>query len=527
MSTIALTIDGQKVEVEQGQTILAAARKLGIDIPTLCHLEKCGPLNTCQVCLVKINANGQSRLAPSCGTIATENLVVESETVEVHDARRTALELLFSDHVGDCLSPCHRLCPLLLNIPVMIRQIEGGRFEEAAATVFDALPLPSVLGRICHHPCEQGCRRGNWDSPAAIRDMEQFVAAQNHAATVPHIAPCKSATGKSVALVGAGPAGLAAAYCLARKGHSVTVVDRREKPGGALRSVPEGELPAAELNADIELLRRMGIEFKQGLELGGQITIGGLLMGFQAVLLAVGESDKSAIEKFGVSPAGNSIKTDPNTCATNLPGVFACGSAVKPFKQVIRAMAEGRAAAECVHQFLNERPVRRPEKPFSSIMGRIDPGELRQFLRNASPSEAAKPCDRCRGLNRREAVDESARCLHCDCRSSGECLLQHYAQAYDADASRFKSERRPFEQFSQPGGVIFEPGKCILCGICVKLTEMAREPLGLSFVGRGFDVRVAAPFDREINDGLRTVAAECVKHCPTGALAFPDKATES
>lgn len=68
----------------------------------------------------------------------------------------------------------------------------------------------------------------------------------------------------------------------------------------------------------------------------------------------------------------------------------------------------------------------------------------------------------------------------------------------------------------QPGGVIFEPGKCILCGICVKLTELAQEELGLTFVGRGFDVRVAAPFNRTIGDGLQKVAEECVKHCPTG-----------
>jgi NADH dehydrogenase/NADH:ubiquinone oxidoreductase subunit G len=91
------------------------------------------------------------------------------------------------------------------------------------------------------------------------------------------------------------------------------------------------------------------------------------------------------------------------------------------------------------------------------------------------------------------------------------------------DASRFRSQRRPFEQQLQRGGVIFEPGKCILCGICVKLAEMAAEPLGLTFIGRGFDVRVAAPFDRPIEEGVSAVAAECVLHCPTGALVFADE----
>ena len=110
-----------------------------------------------------------------------------------------------------------------------------------------------------------------------------------------------------------------------------------------------------------------------------------------------------------------------------------------------------------------------------------------------------------------------------DCRSSGACALQHYALAYGVDASRYRGARRKFEQQFRPGGVVFEPGKCILCGICVKLTELAREPLGLAFVGRGFDVRIAAPFSHDVNDGLQRVAAECVKHCPTGALAFADE----
>jgi NADH dehydrogenase/NADH:ubiquinone oxidoreductase subunit G len=128
-------------------------------------------------------------------------------------------------------------------------------------------------------------------------------------------------------------------------------------------------------------------------------------------------------------------------------------------------------------------------------------------------------------LNAREAATEASRCLHCDCRSSGDCSLQAYAQAYGADASRYRQARRKFEQYTQPGGVIFEPGKCILCGICVKLTELAREPLGLAFIGRGFDVRVATPFNRTIEEGLQKVARECVEHCPTGALVFSEKSS--
>ena len=529
MSTFKISIDGKEMWVSPGQTVLQAARQIGLDIPTLCHLEKCGPLTSCQVCLVKVVANGQGRLTPSCATHVAPGMVIESETEEVHEARRTALELLFSDHVGDCLSPCHRLCPLQLNIPAMIRQIEAGRLDEAITTMRQALPLAGVLGRLCHHPCEQGCRRGDFDEPAAIREMERFLTEHDFKQDSRQARVCLSdhpAPGKQfVVVVGAGPSGLTAAHDLARRGHAVTVMDRQAKPGGRLRDVPEDELPAAVLEAEIALLAGMGIDFKTGIELGNQVSLAGLRRGFDAILITVGELAEGDSRKLGLPPAGAALKADLSTCRAGLPNVFAAGACVKPVKQVVRAMAEGRAGAECVHQYLLGQPPRRPGKPFSSIMGRLEPGELREFLRAAGQEQSASPCARCSGMKRDEALREASRCLHCDCRSSGNCLLQHYGQVYGADANRFRAERRPFEQQLQRDGVIFEPGKCILCGICVKLTEMAAEPLGLTFIGRGFDARVAAPFDRPIEEGLRRVAEECVRHCPTGALVFADKIT--
>lgn len=513
-----ITIDGRPVEVQPGESVLAAAGKLAIDIPTLCFLEKCGPLNTCQVCLVKLNG----KLVPSCGTKVAPGMAIESETEEVHEARRTALELLFSDHVGDCLSPCHRLCPLMLNIPVMLRHIQAERLDEAAVVVRQTLPLAGVLGRLCHHPCEQGCRRGNWDDPAAIRDMERVAADHDTQAATPYAPLQYPASGKSVVIVGAGPTGLAAAFYLARNGHRVSVCDRAAEAGGTLRAVPEPTLPAKVREAEFATLTRMGIEFKFGVELGQHVTVDGLARGFDAILLAVGELQNEDAAKLGVPLAGKTIKTDPNNCLTPLDKVFAVGSAVRPTKQLVKAMAEGRAAAECVHRFLNGKPAQRPEKPFSSLMGRLDPGELKAFILATKGGVRVSPCDSCAGHSRAEAAKESSRCLHCDCASSGNCVLQHYAQVYSADAGRFRSERKQFEQQLQPGGIIFEPGKCILCGICVKLTELAAEPLGLTFIGRGFDVRVAAPFDHKIEEGLSKVGAECVEQCPTGALVFAE-----
>jgi ferredoxin len=218
------------------------------------------------------------------------------------------------------------------------------------------------------------------------------------------------------------------------------------------------------------------------------------------------------------------IKANPDSCQTQRPAVFAAGRAVKPVNQLVRAMTEGQGAADCINRFLAGKKIARRDRPFSSIMGRLEKPELAQFLKSASPAKKVSPCDMCAGFKPAEGAAEASRCLHCDCRSSGNCALQTYAQVYGADASRYRQQRRAFEQHIQPGGVIFEPGKCILCGICVKLTELAREPLGLTFVGRGFDVRVAAPFNHTIEAGLQKVGAECVEHCPTGALTFREVA---
>ncbi len=540
MTPFAITIDGHPVTVTPGQSILAAARALGIDIPTLCYLEKCGPLNSCLVCLVKING----KLVPSCGTRAEPGMVVESETTEVHEARRTALELLFSEHVGDCLAPCNRLCPLGMNIPVMIRQIQAGRLAEASATVREALPLAGVLGRLCHHPCEQGCRRGTWDESASIREMEKFVAdwslggegakvqglefngeasllTSAPAMGAAHVPTRKPASGKSVVVIGAGPTGLAAAYYLLRAGHACTIADRHEKAGGSLcRTITEGGLQQQVLDAELKVLQSLGAQFRLGAVLGRDLTLEGLARGFDAVLVAVGEISKTEGEALGLEMAPGGVKTLPETCETNRPGVFAAGRAVKPVSQLVRAMSEGWAAAECIDGFLKGTRLHGRGKPFSSVMGRVDKDELKLFLAGTSAARSATPCDTCAGFKSPEAATEASRCLHCDCRASGDCALQSYAQSYAADASRFRLTRRKFEQQVQPGGVVFERGKCILCGICVKLTELAREPLGLTFIGRGFEVRVATPFNRTIEEGLQKVAEECVTHCPTGALAF-------
>jgi ferredoxin len=324
-----------------------------------------------------------------------------------------------------------------------------------------------------------------------------------------------------VAIVGAGPAGLAAAYWLARQGHACTLHHRHDAAGGTLRK--ETRLPADLLEFELAQIRRLGVNFRPNIELGRTLTLADLELDFDAVLVAVGTLRPGDAEAFGMLASPTGLRTNTNTAQTASANVFAAGSAVRPLKQLVRVMAEGQGAAECIHQFLAGLPMRSVTRTFSSIMGRLDDVELQQFLKTAASSPRLEPSGGpAKGYTAQEARTEAARCLHCDCRAAGHCGLQQYAEWYGANPNRFSKKRRLFAQEQHPGGVLFESGKCILCGLCIEIAQRAAEPLGLTFVGRGFNVQVAAPLGHTFADGLQTVAAECVAACPTGAIVFRD-----
>ena len=126
-----ITIDGQGIEVPEGSTVLEAAQKLGIEIPTLCNLEDIEPRTSCMVCLVKDLETDE--FVPACGTVAFDGAEYESQTNELADLRREALELLLGDHLGDCEAPCRLVHPAWLDLPRMIHLIEAGDFRRASA----------------------------------------------------------------------------------------------------------------------------------------------------------------------------------------------------------------------------------------------------------------------------------------------------------------------------------------------------------------------------------------------------------
>ena len=516
-----LTIDNREVEVPNGATVLDAAGKLGIEIPTMCFMKGSQPSTSCMVCVVKVE--GRAVLLPACGTIAQDGMRVESDCEEVRQARKAALELLLSDHVGDCLGPCHIICPAQMNIPLMIRQIAAGKLCDAIETVKKDIALPAVLGRICPKPCERGCRRAAIDEAVSICLLKRYVADVDLESANPYSPTCKPYQNKRVAIVGAGPAGLAAAYYLQQAGFGCTVFDDHEQPGGMLRyGVPEEELPKDVLDKEIAEIENLGLTFKGETRINDTASLEKLRKDFDAVFIAFGAMDAGEVEKTGLKTSTNGVATDVRNYQTNLSGVFAGGDAVRKRRLTVRAVADGKEAAESISQYLSGGEVTCPAKSFNTRIGKIKDGEKERFAACASNASRVTVAENGDGFTDEQARREAARCLRCDCRKADSCKLRQYAQEYGAKPTRYKSERRLFVQQAQNPKIVYESGKCIDCGLCVQIAAKAGEELGLTFIGRGFDVRVAVPFERSIADGLKQSAAECVAACPTGALAFAE-----
>jgi formate dehydrogenase major subunit len=284
---IEVTIDGRKVSVEAGITVHEAARRLGIRIPTLCFVKGLEPSSSCFMCAVQVE--GKANLSPSCALPVAEGMVVTTDSEDVRAARKMALELLLSDHAGDCVAPCRARCPADLDIAGFTYEVASGDTRRAMEIILEKLALPGSLGRICPRLCEQGCRRCDLDEGLAIAHLHRYPADLNRESTKPYLPPRAKPSGKSVAIVGAGPAGLAAAFYLLQKGHACTLYDAQTQPGGMLRyGIPSYRLPKDALDAEIESVRGLGARFQMSSALGTDFTLDDLRQSNDAVFLAIG-----------------------------------------------------------------------------------------------------------------------------------------------------------------------------------------------------------------------------------------------
>ncbi len=513
---VTFTIDGQSVTVEQGTTVLDAARQLGIRIPTLCHVLGYEPENACLLCVVRVN--GGKRLRPACSLVATEGMQIESETDQVHAARRTAVELLLSDHAGDCLAPCQNTCPAHMDIPLMMQQILADDLTSAIATVKADIPLPAVLGRICPAPCEGGCRRNPADGPVSVCLLKRYVADHDLQQPEPYLPELPKSTGHRVAIIGAGPTGLSAAYYLQLLGYQCTVLDEGDAPGGKLRThVPSEVLPVDVLEGEIDVIRRLGVQFEMNQSVQSMADLEALLSEYDAVLLATGHVADPAM--FGLQTTSRGVLVEGRTFQTSHPRVFAAGAILRQTRLAVRSVAEGKLAAMGIDRAL-QGSEREPVQAWARVaMGRLEEQELVDFMLDADASERLTPEGGLkRGYTRNEAMRESQRCMQCNCSSSTDCNIRKIATDLEADLSRYRGERRRYQPIQRAAGVTFEPGKCISCGLCVQAVRKANVERGITFIGRGFDVHLAVPFGRTLADGLGTAAMEAVRICPTGAL---------
>ena len=653
-------IDERETEIFSGETILSVARRVGVEIPTLCFLEGKTRLESCGICMVEVE--GHTSTLPACASLALPGMTVHTDTPTLREGRRMALELLLSDHLGDCQAPCELACPADIDIPGFIRSIRDGRHLEALEVIHESTPFAGVLGRICPRFCERVCRRAQIDEAISICALKRYPADHERiekTLTLPQKSP---PTGKRVAIIGAGIVGLTAAYYLLRRGHECTLHEAGSRPGGALTSIiPEFRLPSEIVDCEIERIQKLGAKILCNSALGKDLSLDDIRKDADAVLLAIGatrtvapefpgsdlarsslaflqeasqdhspkeslgaslvigsgptaldtcrtllrfgsekvmlamkpsleaslffktwipdavaegieiiaetdvegleecseghclcrlsrdgqekvvkaryvflaesvEPDKGLLESLALATTRQGVRVDRRTLATSLEGVFAAGNIAQAGRYAVHGSAAGRHAAESICRYL-EGDDHQEKKTVNVRMHELSEDE-RELLFAGFPEVARAECERelnClptgdfseidRGLREEDAIREASRCLQCDCAAKKDCDLRNQATEYGANPHAFGGDRPPFERDTSHEDVVYESGKCIKCGRCIAIAEERGAPLGLSYIGRGFRVKVAVPFDESIQKGLREAALACAEACPTGALA--------
>ena len=292
-----LTINSKNITVEEGTTILQAAKDNGIYIPTLCYDDAVKVYGACGLCVVE--AEGIPKLLRSCSAKCSEGMIINTESKRVVQSRKIAMELLMSAHDGDCIAPCQLNCPARTDCQGYVGLIANGEYEAALKLIKNKVSLPASIGRVCPHPCETACRRGKVDEAINIAQLKAFAADMD--LNSDSYLPEKNApTGKKIAIIGGGPAGLTAAYRLAISGHEVTVYDMMEKMGGMLRyGIPQYRLPKEVLDKEIAIIEKLGVKMINGVKLGKDFTVASLKAQNDAVIVAVGAWKSSSMRTPG------------------------------------------------------------------------------------------------------------------------------------------------------------------------------------------------------------------------------------
>lgn len=280
---------------------------LTVSLTRLYLSESCGKCTPCRVGLAQCAAimdrilAGEGKASDVETLRATARMIYDSADCAIgFEAGRTLVAALdsfakdFASHVErdfctkqvSALAPCRETCPAHIDIPGYLSCVRAGRNVDALRVIRNDNPLPTVCGYVCEHPCEVNCRRALVDSAVNICGVKRYAADNAPAYEPPMRAPL---TGKSVGVVGGGPAGLTAAYYLALMGHSVTIYDQREKLGGMVRyGIPDYRLPQDKLDADVNFILSTGVEVRTGCAVGSDVSFSEVSQAHDAVYLSIG-----------------------------------------------------------------------------------------------------------------------------------------------------------------------------------------------------------------------------------------------
>lgn len=283
-------LNGKPVEGYEGETIYELATRLGYIIPTLCHDGRLEPFSSCFVCVVRVeNMRGHQ---PSCSTKITEGMIIDTESVEVKKARKSALELLLSNHYADCIAPCKLTCPAGVDVQGYLSLIEKGLYSEAVALIKKTNPLPAICGRVCVRPCELACRRNLLEegTPVGIDYLKRFAADQDLLFSEQHYQPeVAQKNGKKVAIIGGGPGGLSAAYFLQQKGYQCDIFEAAPQVGGWLRyGIPPYRLPNEIIDKEVSTITELGVNIFCNKKLGDNLSYQELQENYHATIIAIG-----------------------------------------------------------------------------------------------------------------------------------------------------------------------------------------------------------------------------------------------
>jgi formate dehydrogenase major subunit len=287
MAKVKFTINGREVIAEENSILLEVARDNGFEIPSLCHDPRLKPFAACRQCIVEIE--GARGLVQACGATVREGMVVRTNTEKIIGIRKLGLEFLLTEHNGDCIGPCQVACPAEIDIQGFVAHIANGQMAEASKLIREKMPFPASVGRVCPAFCEKACRRNLVDKPVSICALKR--AAGDYGQVDDFYQPSvKPDTGKSVAIVGGGPAGLTAAYYLALAGHAVTIFESEAKLGGMMRyGIPEYRLAKTVLDQEINAITSVCKNVVCSKKLGRDFTINQLKqIGFDAVFVGIG-----------------------------------------------------------------------------------------------------------------------------------------------------------------------------------------------------------------------------------------------